>query len=84
MVSSSSVSSYGWPPPSTIANVRPSWPMTCVFAEKSKPSFVGPGRGSSPRARAVAALRTYLLRYQRARPSSMRTPWTMPVPVNQW
>ena len=33
---------------------------------------------------ATSAERTHRFRYQRALPSSIRIPWTIPSPVNQW
>ena len=67
-----------------MAKVRPAWAMTLVLGEKSISSKTGPGRGLSPGASATAPERTQRLRYQRARPSSSRIPWTIPSPVNQW
>ena len=67
-----------------MAKVRPAWPITLVLGAKSMPACTGPGRGSSPSARATWAERTQRLRYHSARPSRSRIPCTIPSPVNQW
>ena len=70
------------PPASTMARVRPAWPITFVLATSPKAPL--PGTGVSPSAALTALPRTHRLRYHSARPSRSRTPWTMPSPRNQW
>ncbi len=72
-------------PASTSASVLPAWPMMLVFGPVSaQPAERLRGTAFSPIALLTPAERTQRLRYHSAFPSRMRTPCTMPSPVNQW
>lgn len=82
-VSSSALRATGAVPASTSAHVRPACPMVFVLTvPRTRPG--GAGTGSTPRPCATASDLIQRLRYHSARPSRMRTPCTIPSPVNQW
>ena len=83
-MSNSSDSSYGNGPDSTVASVRPAWPITWVLGAASMFSCTGPSAHCSPSAAATAFERTQRFRYHSALPSRSRTPCTIPAPMNQW
>ena len=64
------MSSTGSPPASTIASVRPAWPMTLVFAVPSPMPWRGPGVVGQPFVAVTPSSRTNRLRYHSARPSA--------------
>ena len=81
-----SSSSMGTLPASTMANVRPAWPITLVLAGERRAGRRR-GRGAAPVRRASSSTspaRTQRFRYHSARPSRSRIPWTIPSPTNQW
>ena len=63
--------------------MRPAWPTTWVLAAESRlSSMFAPSVRCSPVSN--SRVRTQRLRYQLALPPSRRTPWTIPLPKNQW